>query len=159
MLLTLLALGLPTVASAADLHDFCGNFTLIKSKASRKEQRTGTLTISQTGDKVQISRRWSDAVGSFQESNSFPLDGREVPYTTRGGARGTGSVEIKGRYLLVRTVVTVSGVKPSQTPAEIRQDVRLQLSQDSKTLTVRTSFHFPSAPTLDMSETEKYTRE
>lgn len=159
VILTILALSVSNLGNASELGEFCGKYTLIKSEASEKDRRTGSLTILQTGDQVQIERTWSDTVGSIQESNSLPLDGREVRYTTSGGATGTGSIQVKGRYLLVRAVVTVSSVKPSQAPVEMRQDVRLELSRDSKTLTVRTRTHFPSTPSLDMSETEKYARD
>lgn len=154
--LFLFCLGCP--ASGADLPDFSGKYTLTKSEAPQKDHRTGSLSVVQTSNEIQINRTWTDKKGSSQESNTFFLDGRDSTYTSSGGARGKGNVEFKGESLLVRAVV-VTRPDASQPSVEIRMTERWQLSKDSKTLTVHTSLKSPSVPSLDISTTEKYTRD
>lgn len=138
--------------------DFSGKYTLIRSGTERKNHIEGRLAIVQSEKQIQITRFWRDEKGPSQESNTFPLDGKQADYTTESGAKGKGSVVLKGKTLILKTSVVVQP-GPSQPPVEIRQTIRFKFSKDSKTLTVKTSTHFPSAPFMDMSDTDKYTRE
>lgn len=158
MVLGFAALFFCSAAGATELSDFSGKYTLVKSEAPKKDRRTGTVIVTQKGDLIQIGLAWSDKRGSYWETNTYPLDGREVVYTSPDGAKGKGRAEFAGKYLIVRTVV-VARAEPSRPPVEIRRALRLELSKDSRTLTIRTATDFPNMPFLDMSEIEKYARE
>ena len=101
LLLAVIGLSLADLSAAAELPDFSGKYTLIKSEAPKKDRRTGTLSVVANGDQIQISRTWSDKRGNSWETNTYPLDGREAVYTSPGGVKGKGSVEFNGKYLFV----------------------------------------------------------
>ena len=147
---------LASTIGAAERPDFSGSYTLTAGKGVFKVEKgtVWTLNVVQTATSIEITK----VTDGHQTSNRFPLDGGEGDYTSPGGARGTCTAHLKGKYLLLDSVVTTHP-QPNGPAIQIHTREHWELSADSKTLTIRTDVDSPTAPSgLFDPWSEIYTR-
>ena len=139
-------------ALAGDTADFTGKYI---AEPSKKAPSSGsTLEVVQKEDAIEITLLMSEK----RTVSRCPLDGSEGDYTSPGGIAGKCKARIKGRNVVVESVVVV-------TNSRVRTKERWQLSQDGKTLAIKLEHDFPDAPpevsaalSDDTSMTTKYKR-
>lgn len=137
----------PLAASAANMPDFSGAYTL---KSVKGEDKPGpgdalSLQIAQTADEIKLTT----VTDGNPSTDIFPL-------TQGGHCGGTIAENSKctaqwtGKLLELETVYTAH---PTENGPEIEMHTRerLQLSSDGKTLTVRTETKAPDYPALEMT--------
>ena len=88
----LVALSL-VVASAAAKPDFSGKWTMDKTKSEGvPPEMEQTMTITQTGDKIELETTIKGPQGERTIKDSYMVDGKEADFTPQGpqGAMGKG---------------------------------------------------------------------
>lgn len=117
------------------------------------------LEVVQSESAIEITR-----VESGKRTTSrCPFSGAVGDYTSPGGLGGTCKAQLKGKNLIVESVVLTH---PQPTArVRIHTKDRWQLSGDTKTLTIKSDVDFPDFPAGvsaavagDTSTTTKYTR-
>lgn len=143
-------------ASAANIPDFSGAYTL---KSVKGEDKPGpgdalSLQIAQTADEIKLTT----VTDGNPSTEIFPL----IPGGHCGGTIGADSKctgQWTGKVLDLEMVYTAH---PTENGPEIEMHTRerLQLSSDGKTLTIRTETKAPDYPALEMTPatTEVYER-
>jgi hypothetical protein len=152
--------GLANTGLAADKVNYSGKYSPQVRKTASGSETDLTFEVIQNEDSIEITK----AGQSWRTTNRYPLDGSEGDYTSSGGVRGKCKAQVKGKYLVLESLV-VSRPSPSGPPVRIHTKERWQLSADSKTLTIKSDVDFPDAPG-DVSAivgaygsgTQKYTR-
>lgn len=146
-LIFLVGLCASLAASAANMPDFSGAYTL---KSVKGEDKPGpgdalSLQIAQTADEIKITT----VTDGNPSTDIFPL--------TQGGHCGGAvaadskcTAQWTGKLLELETVYTAH---PTENGPEIEMHTRerLQLSSDGKTLTVRTETKAPDYPALEVT--------
>lgn len=126
-------------AGAQPQLDYSGTYTE-RSSGKHVSGDTATLTISQTGQEIEIRRQSNGAL----QVSTFPLDGKLGIYTTESGVKGQGSAHWRGSTLLIESLVAA----PPQAGKIIRFHTkeRWQLSKDKQTLKVHVETDSPDMP-------------
>lgn len=155
-LIFLATLYAPVVASAANMPDFSGSYTLKSVKGEDKPDPTDALSlqIAQTVDEIKITT----VTDGNPSTESFPLSqGGHCGGTIAADSKCT--AQWTGKLLELEMVYTAH---PTENGPEIEMHTRerLQLSSDGKTLTIRTETKAPEYPALEMTPatTEVYDR-
>jgi hypothetical protein len=146
-----------STALAADVFDFSGSYVARQEK-SDKSATPSTLRVTQTLDFIEIT---STQAGK-SITNRLPLNGTEVTYTSSGGVVGTGTVKLKGKYLIVDSNVAIRPAANGPM-VHIHTRERWQMSADRNALKIESSTDFPGAPAgvseaIDASFTETFVR-
>ena len=145
---------------AADKVNYSGKYSLQGRKTASGSESDSTLDVVQNEDSIDITR----AADGKRMTNRYPLNGSEGDYTSPGGVSGKCKAQLKGKYLVLESVV-VRRPQSSSPPVRIHSRERWQLSADSNILTIKSDVDFPDYPG-DIStavgaygsSTQKYTR-
>ena len=115
------------------------NFTGKYAPQAKKQSATDpVLEVVQSLDGVEVTRTYDGK----RLTNRYPLGGGDGDYMSSGGIPGKCKAQIKGKQLILESVVTMR--PPAQGPAMRKHErERWALSADSKTLTVQTDVDFP----------------
>lgn len=135
------------VISAAAKADFSGSWEMDKAKSEGvPADMEQTMTVTQTGDTVNVETKIKSAQGELAASASYVLDGKEAAYTQkRGEAEGKGK----------RTSKWTSDTNGFEVTEEEKYDtpngeVVIQISRkwamqaDGKTLVIELNFKTPN---------------
>jgi hypothetical protein len=158
MSFALVAAWSPNTALASDKVNYSGKYSLQGRKTASGSQSDLTLNVVQNEDSIEVSR----VEHGRRTTSRCPFNGSEGEYTSPGGVPGKCRAQLKGKYLVLHSVV-VTRPQPTGPPVRVHTRERWQLSADSRTLTIRTDVDFPSSPVgasaaLDISGTDKYKR-
>lgn len=133
--------------AAAAKADFTGTWALDKTKSEGlPPDMDQTLTIKQTGDRVDVEAKISGGQGEQTVSDSYVLDGQAKDFTPAlvGGGKGKGKRTSKwtaeGDGFDATEEATLEGPEGPETVKAAR---RWRLSPDGKTLTIEMSFEGP----------------
>ena len=145
---------------AADKVNYSGKYLLQVRKTASGGENDSTLDVVQNEKSVDITR----SAEGRRMTNRYPLNGSEGDYTSPGGVSGKCKAQLKGKYLVLESVV-FSRPQSSSPPVRIHTRERWQLSADSNVLTIKSDVDFPDFPG-DIStvvgaygsSTQKYTR-
>ena len=152
------AICLVTITWAATKPGFSGNYAALQKKNAKAI--TASLHVIQTESAVEVTRIY----GNKSFTNRFPLDGSDGDYTTEIGVRGKCRAKVKDDTLVLESLVAS---RPNANAPSIRFDTieEWRLSDDAKTLTVKTEIKSPDMPADVISaafpnnpRTEKYQR-
>jgi hypothetical protein len=144
---------------AADKLNYSGKYSCQEHKATSGGQKSdSTLDVVQNDDRIEITR----VEQSKRTTSRCPLNGSEGDYTSPGGVSGKCKAQLKGRYLMLESVV-VTRPQPTAPPVRMHTKERWQLSADSKTLIIKSDTDFPDFPAdisaaVEASRTQKYSR-
>lgn len=133
--LAVLLLAVPKL-SAAERPDFSGTYELTGAKGRFKftDQTKWTLSVVQAEGFIEVIK----VQDGTQSTNKFPLDRTEGIYISPGGMQGKCKGQIKGKSLILESVVKAS------VTLHIKE--RWELSPDLKKLTIRTDVENPQLP-------------
>jgi len=144
-------------ALAGEPSHYSGKYSAVAAKPTVTAD--STLEIVQSDANIEITRL---ELGR-RTTSRCPLDGSEGEYTSPGGVVGKCKAYLKGKYLVIESLV-VTHPQPTAS-VRIHTRERWQLSADSKTLTIKSDADFPDFPASisgavagDTSATRKYTR-
>jgi hypothetical protein len=145
---------------AADKVNYSGKYSAERPKTTSDAETDSTLEVVQNEDSIEVTRV---ELGK-RTTSRCPFNGSEGDYTSPGGASGKCKVQLKGKYLVLDSVV-VARPQPTAPPVRMHTKERWQLSADAKTLTIKSDVDFPDFPS-DISAavagttsgTTKYTR-
>jgi hypothetical protein len=139
----LVALSL-VVASAAKA-DFSGKWALDKAKSEGLPPNVDqTMTITQTGDKIELETKITGPQGERTIKDSYTADGKEADFTPQGpqGPMGKGKRTAKwsadGATLEVSETATLEGPNGAD---EISATRKWTLAADGKTMTIELTFN------------------
>lgn len=140
----LVALSL-VVASAAAKADFSGKWAMDKTKSEGVPPTIEqTMTITQTGDKIELETKITGPQGERTIKDSYTVDGKEADFTPQGpqGAMGKGKRTAKwsadGAALEVSETATLDG---PNGPDEVSATRKWTLAADGKTMTIEITFN------------------
>ena len=136
--LAVFSLSVAAVSDAPGALNFSGTYSSEISKHSKGPESSATLEVVQTDDAVEITR----VEAGKRTTSRCPFNGSTGPYTTSGRVSGTCKAEIKGKSLIVESLVTTHP-ETSSTPVRIHTKERWQLSTDSQVLTIKSDSDFP----------------
>lgn len=135
-------------AAAAQKVDFSGTWALDKSRSEGLPPGMDqTMTVKQTGDRIDVEAKVSGAQGTQEVKDQFILDGKETDFTpplmrrdlTAKGRR-TSKWSADGKGMDVTETATIEGEEGTETLKATRH---WQLSDDGKTLTIEMTFDGP----------------
>ena len=145
---------------AADKVTYSGKYSLQGRKNTSRGEGDAILNVVQSEDSIEITR----VEQGSRTTNRYPLNGSEGDYMSSSGVSGKCKAQLKDKYLVLESVVTVRP-QPNAPPMRVHTKERWQLSADSKALTIKSEVDFPdasyevsSAVGADVSGTQKYTR-
>ena len=124
-----------TASKAAGKLDFSGTYSLDARKGGTGDS---IIQVAQKENSVEVTR----VEQGKSTTNIYSLDGSEGTYTTSSGGTGKGKAYFKGKFLILENVV-VSRPQPSAPVIRLHSKEQWQLSTDSKTLTIKTSYDSP----------------
>ena len=142
-LFSLIALGLSTLGAAAQAGatnslNFTGKYML---QAKNAPTGGSLLEVVQNPDSIEVSV----TVNRRKVTNRYPLGGEEGDYISDGGLPGKCKASLKGKQLILESVVTAHP-QPQGPPMREHEKQKWQLSNDQKILTIQTDFDFPDVP-------------
>jgi hypothetical protein len=144
-LVTLVALSLVVAGAAAAKADFSGKWVLDKAKSEGLPPNIEqTMTITQTGDKIELETKITSPQGERTIKDSYTLDGKEADFTPQGpqGAMGKGKRTARwsadGAALEVSETATLDG---PNGPDEVSATRKWTLAADGKTMTIELTFN------------------
>jgi hypothetical protein len=120
---------------SGDAPNFTGKYALQAKKASATDP---VLEVVQSVDSVEVTRHYKGE----RLTNRYPLGGGDGDYMSSGGIPGKCKAQIKGKQLILESVVTMRP-QPQGPAMREHERERWELSADSKTLTVQTDVDFP----------------
>ena len=149
MLAIVLTFTLSAPAIGAEVKvDLNGTWVLDKSRSEGlPPDMSQTLTIRQTGDRVDVETKISGGRGEQTVTDSYVLDGKAVDFTPAlvGGGTGKGkrtsTLTADGTGFDATEEATLEGPEGAVTVKAAR---RWRLSPDGKTLTIEMSFEGPN---------------
>ncbi len=135
---------LSLVVAAAAKADFSGKWVMDKTKSEGvPPDMEQTMTITQTGDKIDLETKVNGPNGERVIKDSYTVDGKETDFTPQGrqGAMGKGKRTAKwsadSSALEVSETATLNG---PNGPDEISATRKWTLAADGKTLTIELTF-------------------
>jgi hypothetical protein len=147
------------VAFAADTTGFTGKYTAERAKQTASGSAESALDVVQNESAIEITLIQSQK----RTTSKCPLNGSDGDYTSPGGISGKCKAQLKGKDLIVESVV-VTHPQPSSN-VRVHTKERWQLSKDGKILTIKSDVDFPDFPSGvsaaasgDTSTITKYTR-
>jgi hypothetical protein len=144
---------------AADNVSYSGRYSAQRVKGTPSGSPDSVLEVVQGENDIEITR-----VESGKRTTSrCPFSGAEGDYTSPGSVAGKCKAQLKGKNLIVDSVV-LTHPQPTAT-VRMHTKERWQLSGDAKTLIIKSDVDFPDFPAGvsaavagDTSTTMKYTR-
>jgi hypothetical protein len=144
---------------AADSLSFSGKYSAERSKGASGASTDSTLQVTQSEDKIEITR----VEQGKRTTSQCPFNSTAGTHTTPGGISGTCKAQLKGKNLIIESVVVTH--PQAAGPIRVRTKERWQLSADLKALTIKSDSDFPDFPSDisaaaagSTSETAHYTR-
>ncbi|HEV2469153.1 MAG TPA: hypothetical protein VGS78_08160 [Candidatus Sulfotelmatobacter sp.] len=144
---------------AADTTDFSGKYVINQTKKAQNGSAQSTLQVLQNENAIEVTL----AQSGKSTTSHCPFGGSEGDYTSPGGVLGKCKAEVKGKTLILDSVVVTHPRQNSNVRVHAKE--RWQLSRDGKTLTIKTDIDFPDFPfgisaavSGDTPTTTKYTR-
>jgi hypothetical protein len=136
--------------------DFSGTYRLVSIKTDNppKKLPVSTLTIAQREGIIETA---DVTDGKSSLVNRYTLDGKDCKNVTSGGAPSTDRAELKGKNIIIRSVVPLNAPPPAASSVVTTE--RWELSKDSAKLTIYIKVEFPGMAMLDFSSTQVYSRE
>lgn len=132
------------VAAAAAKADFSGKWVMDKAKSEGLPPNIEqTMTITQTGDKIDLETKITTPQGERTVKDSYTVDGKEVDFSPQGpqGPMGKGKRTAKwsadGAALEVSETATLDG---PNGPDEVSATRKWTLAADGKTMTIELTF-------------------
>jgi hypothetical protein len=157
--LGIVVVGSPNAGLAADNVSYSGRYLAQRSKSAPSGAADSVLEVVQAEDSLEITKV---ELGKRTISRC-PFNGGEGDYTSPGGVVGKCKAQLKGKTLIVESVV-VTHPQPTGT-VRMHTKERWQLSSDAKSLTIKSDVDFPDFPAGisaavagDTSTTTKYAR-
>jgi hypothetical protein len=140
---------------AQDSTNFSGTYRLVSIKASNppKKLPASTLTIVQRDGNIERT----EVTDGKSLVSRYTLDGKECKNVTSGGAASADKAQIKGKGIIIRSVVPLNAAPPAASSVITTE--KWELSNDSTKLTIHSKVEFPGMAVLDFSSTEVYARE
>jgi hypothetical protein len=138
---SLVAFCLAAAAFAATMPDFSGDYAAQAKKNSKSTVPSAALRVVQTETAIEVTR----LAGEKPVTNRFPLDGSEADYTTETGVRGKCKAQLKNDTLVLESFV-VSRPDANGHSVRFHTIEQWRLSDDKKTLTVKTEIKLPDMP-------------
>lgn len=151
----IVAIALIAAMAFAATPDFSGSYTLTDVKGSpSKVPVTGKLVVKQDKSSLEVM----ETKGADQSSNTYSLKGKETKYTSPGNRAGTAKASLNKQELTIEQIIPSADGKPTH----FRRRETWGLSEDRKTLTIRTEVFTANSPIgsirlLDVTYT--YTRD
>jgi hypothetical protein len=118
----------------ADPPNFTGKYVLQGKHTSGDT----LLEVVQNPGDVEVTR----TSNGKQVTNRYPQGGNEGNYTSPGGIPGKCKASLKGKQLILESVVTTHP-QPQVPPMREHEKQKWQLSDDLKILTIQTDVDFP----------------
>jgi hypothetical protein len=140
-----LSLGL---AAASAKANFTGTWTLdlAKSAGLPPNIKAQTLTVKQTGDRIEITTKVTTDEGEQNQTDVYTVDGKEADFTPKG----PGGMEGKGKRTSTWTAdgngIDVKEASTFETPGgavDVKIMRKWALSADGKTLTIDVTAETP----------------
>jgi hypothetical protein len=132
--------GPPKDGLAADKMDYSGKYSAERLKNTPLGSSDSTLEVVQNEDSIEITRV---ELGK-RTTSRCPFNGSEGEYTSPGGFSGKCKAQLKGKHLIIESVVVA---RPQPTSAvRMHTKEQWQLSTDGKTLTIKLDVDFPDFP-------------
>ncbi len=132
---------LAATISAADKPDFSGTYTLTGSEGPRYDKATvQKLRVVRTGASIEVT----ETINGQPITNTYPFDGKEGPYVSLGGAKGTCKAQAKRDSLILDSVVTTR-LDVNDPLIQMHTKQKWELSRDLKTLTIRVTIDSPQS--------------
>lgn len=135
-------------AGAVTKVDLSGTWVLDKAKSEGlPPDMSQTLTIKQTGDRVDVEAKISGERGEQTVTDSYVLDGEAKDFTPAlvGGGTGKGkrtsTLTADGSGFDATEEATIEGPEGAET---VKARRRWRISPDGKTLTIEMSFEGPN---------------
>ena len=135
-------------AGAADKVDLTGTWVLDKARSEGlPPDMDQTLTVKQTGDRVDVEAKLSGGRGEQTVADSYVLDGEAKDFTPAlvGGGTGKGKRTSKwsaeGDGFDASEEATVEG---PEGEVSVKAKRRWRVSTDGKTLTIEMTFEGPN---------------
>lgn len=117
-----------------------------------KKGEIWTLQVSQTESAIEVTR----VMDGHQNMYKCPLNSGEGKYPSPDGTAGTCKAHLKGRSLVLETLVTTHP-QPNGPTVQVHTIARWELSSDLKTLTIKSDVDFPGSPLNDFQLVEPWT--
>lgn len=137
-------------AGASAKADFSGTWALDKARSEGlPPDMDQTLTIKQTGDRVDVEAKISGGRGEQTVNDSYVLDGKEQDFTPAliGGGKGKGkrtsAWTADGDGFDAAEEATLEGPEGAET---VKAKRRWRVSPDGKTLTIEMTFEGANGP-------------
>jgi hypothetical protein len=144
---------------AADTTDYSGKYVVEQSKKAQNSSAQSTLQVAQNENAIEVTLAQS---GKTTMSHC-PFGGSEGDYTSPGGVLGKCKAQLKGKDLIIESMVVTHPQPASNVRVHTKE--RWQLSRNGKTLTIKSDVDFPDFPSGvsaavsgNTSTTTKYTR-
>jgi hypothetical protein len=142
-------------ALAQDNPDFSGTYHLVSIKADNPSKKLPASALTIVHREGIIER--TDVTDGKSLVRRYTLDGKECKNVTSGGAPSTDRAELKGKNIIIRSIVPLNA--PAPAASSVITTEKWELSKDSTKLTIHTKVEFPGMAMLDFSSTEVYSRE
>ncbi len=147
------------LALGADTTDYSGKYVVEQPKKGQSASAESTLQVVQNENAIEVTLSESGKT----TTSHCAFGGSEGDYTSPGGVSGKCKAQLKGKNLIIESVVVTHPQATSNVRVHTKE--RWQLSKDSKTLTIKSDVDFPDFPSGvsaavsgDTSTTTKYTR-
>jgi hypothetical protein len=146
--ITVLALVVSMGVAAAQKPNFSGTWVMDRSRSiGLPPGMEQTMTVTQTGDKIELETKLITAQGERVIKDSYTLDGKEADFTPQGptGPSGKGKRKAtwlpRGNGIVVNEEATTEGEKGPVTTGLVRKWI---LSPDGATLTIDMYYDGPN---------------
>ena len=149
-LAAVMALGVGAASAAAAKADFTGTWKLdvAKSEGLPPAVKGQTMTVKQTGDRVEIATTVTTDQGEQEIKDAYVLDGKEVDHVQKamgmeGKGKRTANWSADGNGIEVKENALF---ETDQGSADIKTTRKWALSADGKTLTIEMVIDGPMGP-------------
>ena len=140
---------------AQDSTDFSGRYRLVSMKSDNPQTKVPASTLTIIHREGTIER--TEVRDGKALVRRYTLDGKECKNVTSGGAPSTDKAQLKGKNMIIRSIVPLNA--PAPAASSVITTEKWELSKDSTRLTIHSKIEFPGMAMLDSSSTEVYSRE
>ena len=140
---------------AQDSTDFSGRYRLVSIKSENPQKKVPASTLTIIHREGTIER--TEVTDGKALVSRYTLDGKECKNVTSGGAPSTDKAQLKGKNIIIRSIVPLNAPPPAASSVITTE--KWELSKDSTKLTIHSKVEFPGMAMLDFSSTEIFSRE
>jgi hypothetical protein len=135
--------------------DFSGTYHLVSIKADKPSKKlpASELTIAHRDGIIERT----DVTDGKSLVRRYTLDGNASKNITSGGAASVDRAELKGKNIIIRSIVALNAPPPAASSVITTE--KWELSKDSTKLTIHTKVEFPGMAMLDFSSTDVFARQ